>query len=140
MTKEEEQKLVRHLYEEQLERFEMSKTERLKKVEEEARKNHVTMSHEEIEDQVKRMYNDEIDKSKKKREELQHRYVPEAEEKKVSKAHLNETVNRLYHVDYEKRDEELFKKYVYPNDPKQVKISQDQLQEMANRLSTKGGS
>ncbi|EPY31827.1 hypothetical protein STCU_03198 [Strigomonas culicis] len=128
------------MYDQQLQRLELSKAERLQKAEAEAHKNDIKFSKEEVEDHVKRMYNDEIAKSKQKREALEKQYCPTQAEKKISKEHLKETVERLYHVDYEKRDEELFKKYVYPHDPKVVTIDRSEEEAMANRLSTTKGA
>jgi len=91
-----------------------------------------------IDEQVRRMYDVEIERSQARHEELERRYCPTQEPKRISKATLQECITRLHHVDYQKRDEELFKKYVYPHDPKMSKIRRSEEAAMANRLSTKG--
>ncbi|KAF5219680.1 hypothetical protein ECC02_007318 [Trypanosoma cruzi] len=140
IKREEEGDLVRRIYDQQLERFRQSKEERERRIYEETHRCDKKLPESEIQEQVDRIYGQELAKSKARREELYKRYLPEMEPKKVSKAKLKESVERLSHVDYAKRDEELFKKHVYPYDPPTVKISRDDVEAMANRLSTRGGS
>ncbi|KAG5497302.1 hypothetical protein JIQ42_03787 [Leishmania sp. Namibia] len=140
ISKEEEHHLVSRIYDQQVERFANSKAERDRRVEEEVHRNDKKMDPSDIDDQVRRMYEEERKKSQVRREELNSRYMPTAEPKKIGKKELHASVERLSHVDWEKRDEELFKKYVYPYDPKSTKISRDDEQAMADRLSTTKGS
>ncbi|CAM37354.1 conserved hypothetical protein [Leishmania braziliensis MHOM/BR/75/M2904] len=83
-------------------------------MEEEVHKNDKKMEPSEIDDQVRRMYEEERKKSRMRREALNSRYLLTAEPKKIGKKELKGCVDRLSHVDWEKRDEELFKKYVSP--------------------------
>ncbi|KAK7200030.1 hypothetical protein NESM_000052500 [Novymonas esmeraldas] len=140
ISKEEEGRLVNRMYDQQVERFANSKAERDRKVEEEAHKNDKKMDPSDIDDQVRRMYEEERKRGQSRREELSTRYMPTAEPKRIGKAELKECVDRLSHVDWEKRDEELFKKYVYPFDPKTTTMSREEEQAMADRLSTTKGS
>ncbi|KEG14407.1 hypothetical protein DQ04_00481020 [Trypanosoma grayi] len=140
INKDEEGDLVRRIYDQQLERFRVSREERERRIYEETHRNDKKMTESDIQEQVDRIYAQEIAKSKARREELQKRYLPEAETKKISKAQLQESVERLFHIDYAKRDEELFKKHVYPYDPPSSKISRSQMEAMANRLSTRGNA
>ncbi|RNF13130.1 uncharacterized protein Tco025E_06314 [Trypanosoma conorhini] len=140
INKGEEGDLVRRIYDQQLERFRQSREERERRTYEEMHRSDKKVPESEIQEQVDRIYGQEIAKSKARREELQKRYLPEMEPKKISKAKLKESVERLSHVDYAKRDEELFKKYVYPYDPPTVKISHEEVETMANRLSTRGAA
>jgi hypothetical protein len=140
ITKEEEEHLVSRMYDQQLQRFASTKEEREKKQEAEMHKNDKKISQSEIEHHVHRMYDEEREKSQTRRAQLATRYMPTAEPKKISKQELQECVERLSHVDWEKRDEELFKKHVYPYDPKTTKISRSDEQAMAERLSTTKGS
>ncbi|AIO00059.1 hypothetical protein LPMP_291080 [Leishmania panamensis] len=140
ISKEEEGHLVSRMYDQQVERFANSKAERDRKMEEEVHKNDKKMEPSEIDDQVRRMYEEERKKSRMRREALNSRYLLTAEPKKIGKKELKGCVDRLSHVDWEKRDEELFKKYVYPYDPKTTRISRDEEQAMADRLSTTKGT
>ncbi|KPA80455.1 hypothetical protein ABB37_04681 [Leptomonas pyrrhocoris] len=140
VSKEEEEHLVNRIYDQQLQRFANAKEERDKKVEAEAHRNDKKVSQSEIDHHVYRMYDEERAKSRTRRAELSTRYMPTAEPKKIGKADLQACVERLSHVDWEKRDEELFKKYVYPYDPKTTKISPGDEQAMADRLSTTKGA
>ncbi|KAG5473769.1 hypothetical protein LSCM1_04399 [Leishmania martiniquensis] len=140
ISKEEENHLVSRMYDQQLERLANSRAERDRRVEEEVHKRDRKMDPSEIDDQVRRMYEEERKKSRARREELNSRYMPTAEPKKIGKKELQASVERLSHVDWEKRDEELFKKYVYPYDPKTTTISRDDEQAMADRLSTTKGT
>lgn len=140
ISKEEEEHLVSRMYDQQLQRFASTKEEQERKKEAEAHKNDKKVSQSEIEQHVHRMYDEEREKSQTRRAELAARYTPTAEPKKIKKQELQECVQRLSHVDWEKRDEELFKKYVYPYDPKTTKISRSDEQAMADRLSTTKGS
>lgn len=140
ITKGQEDNLVSRIYDQQLQRFAASKAERDRKVEEEVHRNDKKMDGDEIGNQVQRMYDEELKRSKMRRAALQERYLPTQEPKKINKKDLQDCVERLYHVDYEKRDEELFKKYVYPYDPKSTVISRADEQEMANRLCTTKGT
>lgn len=140
LTNEEEEKLVHRVYNEQIDQFAATREERQRETDAEDRKRDVKFDSGVIDDQVRRMYEDEMAKSKARREELDTRFHPAPETKKVPKAQMQEAVNRLYNVDYEKRDEELFKKYVYPNDPKCSRITPDEVSAMADRLSTTKGS
>ncbi|KAG8342859.1 hypothetical protein ERJ75_001435200 [Trypanosoma vivax] len=138
IKKEEEENLVRRIYDQQLERFRQSREERERRMYEELHRNDKKLPETEIQDQVDRIYAKEVEKSKSRREELQKRYLPEVAPRTINKAQLKESVQRLSHVDYAKRDEELFKKHVYPYDPPKTKISRSEVIAMANRLSTKG--
>nr|CCC89870.1 conserved hypothetical protein [Trypanosoma congolense IL3000] len=138
IRKDEEEKLVRRIYDAQRERFQQGREERERRLLLELHSNDKKLPESEIQDQVDRIYNQEISKSKARREELVKRYLPEAASKTIGKKQLKESVERLFHVDYAKRDEELFKKHVYPYDPPTSKISPADVQAMANRLSTKG--
>ncbi|GET90388.1 hypothetical protein, conserved [Leishmania tarentolae] len=140
ISKDEEGRLVSRMYDQQVERFANSKAERDRKVEEEKHRNDKKMDSSEIDDQVRRMYEDELQRSQARREELNSRYMPTAAPKKIGKKELKGCVERLSHVDWEKRDEELFKKYVYPYDPKTTRISRDDEKAMADRLSTTKGA
>lgn len=141
ISREEEEHLVNRVYDQQLQRFANTKEELEKKMEAEAHQNDKMISQSEIDQHVHRMYDEEREKSKARRAELAARYMPTAAPKKIDKQELQACVERLSHVDWEKRDEELFKKYVYPYDPKTTKISRSEEQAMAERLSTtKGGS
>lgn len=140
ISKEEEEHLVSRMYDQQLQRFASTKEEQERKKDAEAHKNDKKISQSEIEHHVHRMYDEEREKSQTRRAELAARYMPTAEPKKINKQELQECVQRLSSVDWEKRDEELFKKYVYPYDPKTTKISRSDEQAMADRLSTTKGS
>ncbi|ORC90173.1 uncharacterized protein TM35_000092230 [Trypanosoma theileri] len=140
IRKEEEEDLVRRIYDQQLERFRHSREERERRIYEETHRNDKKLPESDIQDQVDRIYTQELAKSKARREELQKRYLPEAKVKTIGKNQLKESVERLSHVDYAKRDEELFKKHVYPYDPPTTKISRSEVEAMANRLSTKGNA
>ncbi|AYU80600.1 hypothetical protein, conserved [Leishmania donovani] len=140
ISKDEEGRLVSRMYDQQVARFANSRAERDRKLAEEMHKNDKKMDSSEIDDQVRRIYEEERKRSQARREELYARYMPTAEAKRIGKKELKGCVERLSHVDWEKRDEELFKKYVYPYDPKTTKISRDDEQAMANRLSTTKGA
>lgn len=140
ISKEKEGNLVSRMYDQQVERFANSKAERDRKVEEEKHKNDKKLDPSDIEEQVRRMYEEERKRGQSRREELNARYIPTAEPKKIGKKELKECVERLSHVDWEKRDEELFKKYVYPHDPKTITISRADEGAMADRLSTTKGA
>ncbi|KAH9598826.1 hypothetical protein LSM04_002169 [Trypanosoma melophagium] len=140
IRKEEEDELVRRIYDQQLERFRLSREARDRQIYEETHRNDKKMTESDIQDQVERIYAQEIAKSKARREELQKRYLPEAKVKTIGKSQLKESVERLSYVDYAKRDEELFKKHVYPYDPPTTKISRSEVEAMANRLSTKSNA
>ncbi|RNF04058.1 hypothetical protein TraAM80_05335 [Trypanosoma rangeli] len=140
INKDAEGDLVRRIYDQQLERFRQGREERERKAYEEMHRCDKKVLESDIQEQVERIYAQEIAKSKARREELQKRYLPEMEPKKISKTKLKQSVERLSHVDYAKRDEELFKKHVYPYDPQTVKISHEEVEAMANRLSTRGSA
>lgn len=140
ISKSEEEHLVSRMYDQQLQRFAATKEEREKKMEAEAHRNDKKISQSEIESHVHRMYDEERERGKTRRAQLTARYVPTAEPKKIGKQELQECVERLSHVDWEKRDEELFAKHVYPYDPKTTKISRTDEQAMADRLSTTKGT
>ncbi|KAG5490447.1 hypothetical protein JKF63_00567 [Porcisia hertigi] len=140
ISKENESSLVARVYDQQVERFANSKAERDRKVQEEIHRNDKKLDSRDIDDQVRRMYDDECKKINSRREKLLERYLLTAEPKKIDKKRLKECADRLSHVDWEKRDEELFKKYVYPYDPKTTKISRDDEHAMADRLSTTKGA
>lgn len=140
LTKAEEEQLVSRMYDQQLQQLAATKEEHERKEAEEVHKKDVKLESSEIEDQVKRMYDEELAKNRQHRQELDQRFHPKRESKKMSQTELQEAVARLYHVDYAKKDEELFKKYVYPYDPKAVKMSRADEGAMADRLSTKGSS
>ncbi|CCW67396.1 unnamed protein product [Phytomonas sp. Hart1] len=136
ISKEEEERLIERIYNLQLQRFQLSKEERERKANAEVHKNDKVLSSSEIEDQVRRMYDIELEKSKKIRQDLENRYFPRQETKKIGPNELKECVQRLSFVDYEKMDRELFEKYVYPHDPKTTVITRSQEEAMADRLST----
>ncbi|AAZ10532.1 uncharacterized protein TEOVI_000784300 [Trypanosoma equiperdum] len=138
IKKDEEENLVRRIYDVQRERFQQSKEERERRLTLELQSKDKKLPESEIQDQVDRIYNQEVAKSKARREELQKRYLPEVPPKTIGKKQLKESVERLFRVDYVKRDEELFKKHVYPYDPPTTKISRTDVEAMANRLSRRG--
>ncbi|KPI89835.1 hypothetical protein ABL78_1098 [Leptomonas seymouri] len=136
ISKEREEHLVHRVYDQQLQRFASSKEERDKKQEAEVHRNDKVVSQSEIDHHVHRMYDDEREKSQARRAALAARYLPTEEPKTIGKVELQACVERLSHVDWVARDEALFKKHVYPYDPRTSKISRSDEQAMADRLST----
>jgi len=90
-----------------------------------------------VQDMIQRMYYTEQEKKAKGQYTLKKKYQPEAKTTHMAGDVLKASVERLAHADYDKREKELYEKHVLPQMPKTVKMSKDQLVQIADRLYKK---
>lgn len=135
IPKSSEGDLVKRVYEHQMEQKKQTAEQNETKKQEEIHRNDKKIDSGAMDDRIRHLYDESIERKQQNEQELLRRYCPEKEPKKFSKKQIDESVARLYHVDWEARDKALFEKWVYPNDPKVAKISPSSVQSMADRLS-----
>lgn len=137
ISKSQEEQLVHRVYNEQLERMQQISAERERQKQMEAKKNVKKIDSSDLDSHIQHMYDEAIERSQQRRARLEEQtYKSTVKSRTISKRELAESVQRLYHVDWEKRDEELFKKHVYPNDPPVIRMSSDAIRESSTRLYT----
>jgi hypothetical protein len=90
-----------------------------------------------MQDLVQRMYYTETEKKTKTEESLRKKYQPESGKKSLDKDQMAESAKRLSHVDWEKRERDLYEKHVLPQEPKSFKLTKEQQAAGATRLSSK---
>ena len=104
---------------------------------------HHTLDQESLEGMFGRLYTASTVHKAAEMKKLEKKYIPVREFKKLSKAQVAESAQRLCNGSMEAaraKHAELFAKYVEATAPKASKLTQEELLESANRLCTKGAS
>lgn len=136
ISKEELETLVQRVYNQQIERKNKTK-ETLQMKQDALIPAGKSISEAELQEMIQRMFYMENEKKVKTQQTLVNKYQPQQESKKLDAEQVKASALRLSHVDWEKRERELMEKHVLPHDPKTVKMTREQLNETATRLSTK---
>lgn len=137
ISKSNEDALVTRMYDNQIELKKQREATNENKEAQEVHANDKKIDSEAMDNRIRHLYEETLQKKELNAKELEKRYMPEQEPKKMSQSEISESVARLYKVDWEERDRKLFEKWVYPNDPKMGRISRNKEKEMADRLSSK---